>query len=193
MGRQFVVLQPSKGGFEVPLPAYPGQDLTSIATRLPRYRTVIGARPLVPAVQLDLITLRNGWIAIGGDLDGLILDEDGRVVRETAMFTRWSPQQTIDLPRYQAELDDVFFGFDGGWANWYHWLCFALGRSAIAAGALSTATRILLPAYASRQSVAFSEKTWAAIARSVQPGRPDAISGARFAPRPIDTPVLDHT
>jgi hypothetical protein len=177
-GRQFIILQPSKGSFEVPLRAYPGQNLSSIATRLPRFRAGISARPLVPPVQLDLITLYDGWVAIGGDLDGLILDKDGRVVRETAMFTRWAPQQTIDLPLNEAGVDDVFVGFDGGWANWYHWICFALGRSAIAAGVLDTATRIVLPAYASRRHVAFGEAAWAQSLEAF-----DLARRAHFLPR----------
>ena len=158
--REFVTLQPSKGAFRAPLPAYFGQDLTAVASRLPQFRAAIGAQPLVPPVRLDLITLHNGSIAIGNNADGLIVDEGGRVVRETAMFTGWQSQQPIDLPRGEAVLDDIFVGFDGAWSNWYHWLCFALGRSAIAAGVLGTETRIVLPAYASRRPAGFSEAAW---------------------------------
>ena len=82
-------------------------------------------------------------------LHGLVLTEDRCAVRETAMFTRLAdrsmPQRPIDLPPAEIVLDDVFLGFDGAWANWYHWLCFALGRSAIAVGLLGDRTQIAFP------------------------------------------------
>ena len=36
--RQLVILQPSKGAFRPPLPAYEAQDLANLASRLPRFR-----------------------------------------------------------------------------------------------------------------------------------------------------------
>jgi hypothetical protein len=62
--------QVRRGG---PLPAYPGQDFTRIARRLPQFRTSNSGPPLVPPVQLDVITLHNGWFAVGSDMDGLTL------------------------------------------------------------------------------------------------------------------------
>jgi hypothetical protein len=159
-----VILQPSKGAFRPPLAAYQAQDLSGLASRLPRFRTRERSRPLMPAVRLDMVTIRNGWFAIGDRLDGLVLTEDRYAVRETMMFTRLAdrsvPQRPIDLPPAGIVLDDVFLGFDGGWVNWYHWLCFALGRSAIAAGFLSERTQIVLPEYSTRQPVGFSADTW---------------------------------
>jgi hypothetical protein len=161
--RQVVSLQPSKGAFRPPLPAYPTQDLSPLASRLPRFRTQ-GSQPLMPAVRLDMVTIRNGWFAIGDRLDGLVLTDDRKAVRETAMFTRLvdgpERQRPIDLPVSEVALDDVFLGFDGGWVNWYHWLCFALGRSAIAAGLLGERTEIVLPDYSARQPVGFGADTW---------------------------------
>ncbi len=162
--RQLVILQPSKGAFRPPLPAYETQDLANLASRLPRFRPRERSQPLIPAVRLDMVTIRNGWFAVGDRLDGLVLTRDRNAVRETAMFTRLTDrsvsQRPIDLPQSQIVLDDVFLGFDGGWANWYHWLCFALGRSAIATRFLGEPTQIVFPEYWTRQSVAFSATSW---------------------------------
>ena len=162
--RQVVILQPSKGAFRPPLPAYEAQDLSGLASRLPRFRVRAGSQPLMPAVRLDMVTIRNGWFAIGDRLDGLVLTGDRKAVRETAMFTRLLDrpdlQPSIDLPQSEIALDDVFLGFDGGWVNWYHWLCFALGRSAIAAGLLGNRTQIAFPDYSARQQVGFSAASW---------------------------------
>lgn len=169
--RQCIILQPSKGPFAAPLPAYEGQDLTKLAWRLPRFGTVIAGHLPVPSVRLDLITLPDAQVAIGNDLDGLLIDCEGRVVLETSMFTP-SATQSIDLPRAEAALDDVFVGFDGAWPNWYHWLCFALGRSAIAAGVLAERTRIVLPTYTSRQSVSIGVTAWVQSLEAVFQKRP---------------------
>jgi hypothetical protein len=162
--RQMVILQPSKGAFRPPHAAYQAQDLSSLASRLPRFQVRAGSQPLMPAVRLDMITIRNGWFAIGDRLDGLVLTGDRKAVHETAMFTRLPDraelQQPIDLPQSEIALDDVFLGIDGGWVNWYHWLCFALGRSAIAAGFLGNHTQIAFPEYSARQQVGFSTASW---------------------------------
>ena len=158
--RQCVILQPSKGAFRAPVAAYAGQNLSGIANRLPQFRSAAGTQPLVPPVRLDLITIRNGWLAIGANLDGMVFTEDGRTVRETAMFTRSVLSGTIELPCGGSMLDEVFVGFDGGWSNWYHWLCFALGRSALAAGFIGAETQIVLPDYTARPQVGFSELAW---------------------------------
>ena len=159
-----VILQPSKGAFRPPHAAYQAQDLSSLALRLPRFRVSAGSQPLMPAVRPDMITIRNGWFAIGDRLDGLVLTGDRKAVHETAMFTRLPDraelQRPIDLPQSEIALDDVFLGIDGGWVNWYHWLCFALGRSAIAAGFLGNHTQIAFPEDSARPQVGFGAATW---------------------------------
>src|SRR4051794_23038328 len=101
--RQIVILQPSKGAFRPPLPAYQRQDLSNLAKRLPRYRPDAQSQPFIPAVRLSMFTVRDGWLAIGDGLDGLVLTKDGNVVGETAMFTRFADrsalQRPIDLPQ----------------------------------------------------------------------------------------------
>jgi len=146
--RELVLLQSPSGAYRAPIAAYPTQDLSSLARRLPQVRPQTKSAPLIPPVRLDLFTVANGRFAVGDGLDGLVLSDDGRTIAETAMFTRRTDR--IDLPCPDAVLDDVFLGFDGGWTNWYHWLCFALGRSAIAARLLGPQTRIVLPDHACR-------------------------------------------
>ena len=146
--RELVLLQSPSGAYRAPIAAYPTQDLSSLARRLPQVRPQTKSAPLIPPVRLDLFTLANGRFAVGDGLDGLVLSDDGGTIAETAMFTRRTDR--IDLPCPDTVLDDVFLGFDGGWTNWYHWLCFALGRSAIAARLLGPQTRIVLPDHACR-------------------------------------------
>ena len=61
---------------------------------------------------------------------------------------------THNLAELDAELGDVFIGFDAAWGNWFHFLCFALGRSALAAGLLPPACRIVLPDLMTRDAAA---------------------------------------
>jgi hypothetical protein len=200
--RQVVILQPSKGAFRPPLPAYQAQDLSALASRLPRFRARAGSQPLMPAVRLDMVTIRNGWFAIGDRLDGLVLTGDRKAVRETAMFTRLADRQElqrpIDLPQSEIVLDDVFLGFDAGWVKWCHWLCFALGRSSIAAGLLGNHTQIAFPEYPARPQVGFSAASWmqslnafglAGRARFLPPGLYRASAIRFFWTRPDDPPT----
>jgi hypothetical protein len=160
-----VSLQLSRGAHPAPAPAYPGQDLSWLARRLALPATPNGT-PLVPTVRLHLYTLHDGRFCIGQGLDGLVLTADGRVVREMSMFSKLGRARearvTHDLSEADASLDDVFIGFDAAWGNWFHFLCFALGRSALAASFISSASRIALPALASRPAtdVRFSAATW---------------------------------
>lgn len=134
--------------------------------RVPQRRGNDGA-PIVPAVKLELITVRDGWFAVGNGLDGVILTSDRRMVTPAAMFSdpgrAGQGEAEIDLPDGNAPFDEVFVGFDASWTNWYHWLCFALPRSALAAQVLRPASRIVLPDYPSRAGstdIRFGETTW---------------------------------
>jgi hypothetical protein len=161
-----VLVQPSRGAYPAPPLAYKGQDIGWLARRLPHVVGLHGT-PLVPTVRLHLYTLHNGQFCVGRGLDGLVLTADGRVVQEMSMFSEpgraRAAQVTHDLSEADAILDDVFVGFDAAWGNWFHFLCFALGRSALATSLLPSACRIALPALASRPAttdVRFSVATW---------------------------------
>jgi hypothetical protein len=164
--REFVVMQSPQGPYRPPPPAYPDQDLAPLMRRVPQLRAQDGTA-IVPAVRLDLITVRNGWFAVGNGLDGVILTEDRALVSEAAMFSAPGRAHLADtelaLPCVEPQFENVFVGFDASWTNWYHWLCFALPRSALAARLLPRTCPIVLPAYAVRAAatgIRFSEVTW---------------------------------
>jgi hypothetical protein len=57
----------------------------------------------------------------------------------------------------------VFVGFDAAWTNWFHWLCFAVARSAFAARFLARRCTIALPDRDTREGTAdfrFGRATW---------------------------------
>ena len=63
----------------------------------------------------------------------------------------------------------VFVGFDSGWSNYYHWLCFAVAKSYIAARILPRTCAIVLPDYGAhsrdpgallRRHLTYSETVW---------------------------------
>ena len=164
--RQMVILQNPQGPYRPPLPAYQGQDLRPVMVRVPQRRAGDGAA-IVPGVQLDLITVRDGWFAVGDGLDGVILTSDRRMVTQAAMFSdpgrAGQGEVEIGLPDAEARFDEVFVGFDASWTNWYHWLCFALPRSVLAGQILPLTSRIVLPDYpvrAGSSDIRFGAATW---------------------------------
>jgi Glycosyltransferase 61 len=163
--QSLVLVQPSRGAYPAPPPAYRGQDLSWLARRLPHAVRTDGT-PLVPTLRLHLYTLHNGRFCVGQGMDGLVLTANGRAVQEMSTFSELgrarAAQVTHHLSEADAILDDVFIGFDAAWGNWFHFLCFALGRSALAASLLPSACRIVLPDLASRPAteVRFSAATW---------------------------------
>jgi len=164
--REVVIMQSPQGRYRPPPPAYTGQDLGPLMQRVPQWRGDDGV-PMMPAVRLDLITVRNGWFAVGNGLDGVVLTNDRRMVTQVAMFSdpgrAKRSEVEIDLPQVDTRFDDVFVGFDASWTNWYHWLCFALPRSALAAQLLPRPSPIVLPDYQARAGstdIRFEEATW---------------------------------
>jgi hypothetical protein len=160
-----VLVQPSRGTYPAPPHAYRGQDLGWLAHGLPHVAGANGTA-LVPTVRLHLHTLHDVRFCVGHGLDGVVLTADGMAVQEMAMFSEQgrarAAQVTHNLPEADETLDDVFIGFDAAWGNWFHFLCFALGRSALAASVLPPGCRIVLPDLASRpvSSLRFSAETW---------------------------------
>jgi hypothetical protein len=165
--RALVAIQGPPRPYRLPIRAYPGQDFGPILRRVPRSGLGADGGPLVPAVRLDLYTVEDGWFAIGNGLDGVVLTADRTIVSEMAMFSEPYRDRTGDVvlgtPDADAVFDDVFIGFDAAWMNWYHWLCFALGRSSLAANLLPASCNIILPDYISRASgthIRFGIKAW---------------------------------
>jgi hypothetical protein len=83
-----------------------------------------------------------------------VFTEDCKIVSGMAIFSEAGRPRTGDavlgLPDADTTFDDGFFGFDAAWMNWYHWLCFALGRSSRAADLLPANCDVFLPDYTSR-------------------------------------------
>ncbi len=151
-----------------PRRAFEGQDLSGLIGGLASASLrVQDASILAPEATLDLYSLDNATFFVGHGLDGTILAEDGRPVHQTAAFrglqAAGEGEETIlDLPE-PRQLDEVFVGFDGAWRNYFHWLCFGLTKSFLAARHLDPNVVIAVPDYgdASRAGpISFSETTW---------------------------------
>src|SRR5476651_1708465 len=98
--------------------------------------------------RLDLFTIRNAFFAIGPAHEAMVFTAAGEGVREACMFSAPARQSVTSLRIGEIDdtaIGDVFLGFDGAWNNWFHWICFALAKSAIAARLLSPGCRIVLP------------------------------------------------
>jgi hypothetical protein len=162
-------------GLPLPTPAFPGQDLAPLMRGMRMASLGQGPGSVVaPPVELQLFTIDNGWFFVAHGLDGAILTADRRPIRKTAAFCRLNKERglegaALDLPE-PVELDEVFVGFDGAWRNYFHWMCFAVTKSFLAARHLDASVVIAVPDYvralddggishseaAWRQSLAFS-------------------------------------
>jgi hypothetical protein len=149
----------------LPFAAVDGQDPSSWAL------SALMGDAHIPPTGLQLIELEDAAFAIGGGYDGLILTQDGSYVAETSLFSGgWNKQSQqvsdqeleILLDWSETKFDEVFVGFDAGWWNYFHWLCYALAKSYIACRVLPRSCAIIVPDY-QRSDVrrrAFSEDTW---------------------------------
>jgi hypothetical protein len=151
-----------------PVRAYPDQDITPLTRGMQAASLGIGNdRVVTPPLNLNLYTLDKGVFFVGHGLDGAILMEDGRPIHQTAQFceveTAGKLQDTVlDLPD-PVELDEVFVGFDGAWRNYFHWLCFAIPKSFMAARYLDNAIPIAVPDYGrliGQRGISYTAATW---------------------------------
>ena len=151
-----------------PRTAFDGQDLSGLLDGLSAASLTAQDQGIIaPPATLNLYTIDNGIFFVGHQLDGTILTEDGRPVHQTAAFRSMqeagrTPRTILDLPE-PALLDEVFVGFDGAWRNYFHWMCFALTKSFLAARHLHPRVIIALPDYkdaCQAGPISFGEKTW---------------------------------
>jgi hypothetical protein len=123
-----------------------------------------------------LITLEDASFVIRGGYDGVVLTKDGMAVAESRLFSMaWGPHQNdedefaILVEPSDRSFEDVFIGFDAAWGNYYHWLCYAIVKSYIAARIVPTSCSIIIPDYIARASdkesirlrgLRYSEDVW---------------------------------
>lgn len=151
-----------------PVLAFPGQSLAALETGLDPYAPrQQGQIAKSPDVELNLYTAHDSTLLLGNGLDGVIVLPDGRAIEEPSCFstlpdTGW--QRDIgDIAVADRVFDDLFVGFDAAWNNYFHWLFFALAKSAMAVPLLPAGCRIVLPDEASRRGlipIAFSTATY---------------------------------
>jgi hypothetical protein len=151
-----------------PRRAFPAQDLDPLMRGMRTASLDVGNGMVnVPPLELKLYTLDNGLFSVGYHMDGAVLTEDGRPIHQTAAFRDqnvWGAMQDrqIDLPE-PTELDEVFVGFDGAWRNYFHWLCFGIPKSFLAAQHLDDSVVIAVPDYIGaleQGAISYSEATW---------------------------------
>lgn len=159
--------QPSRL-FPMPMPAFEGQDLSSVWLGLRGASLGQGRNGLViPDIELKVYTIENGMLLLDHGLDGAILTADGHIIHHTAAFRTdgaigQSPEISIPFDAVH-ELDDVFVGFDNAWRNYFHWLCFGLSKSVLGARILGPETAILCPDYAActvKRGASFGEAAY---------------------------------
>lgn len=166
--RELVAAELGRGLRPPPLPAYDGQQFRRLTARLDHDARFCAAPGVLPLMRLFLHSVHNGWLLIGDGVDGVILTSDRRIVRPVSCFSEPGRSNNggvaIDLPMGE-NLDDVFVGFDAAWSNYYHWTCFAVGKSALAARVLTDST-IILPDPTVRGPTSYAPATWhASLAR----------------------------
>ena len=152
----------------MPREAFPGQDLSCLRNGLHTASIKFDQQQnlTIPSVELRLYTVENGLFFLDHGLDGMIVTEDGFPIHETAAFRKNSSVGKVVETVVEAvptELGEVFLGFDGAWRNYYHWMCFGLVKTYLAARFLSPSTMIAIPSYSSARlagPVSFSEATY---------------------------------
>jgi hypothetical protein len=152
--------QDQRGRYRLPVKAYPTQNLWDLASCLPGFAAGV---PRFPGLRLNMYTIRNGYFATDADHAGMIFAEGGAAVREAGLFSLPARQGAAAAaigPVSETMFDDVFIGFDWGWINWYHWLCFALTRCSLAAGMVPPGCAIILPDHAKAGHAQFSGTSW---------------------------------
>ncbi len=155
-----------QGSIVLPSPcaAFPGQDPSPLLRGMSDASLQVNSGAVVvPPLQLELYTIANGAFFVGHGLDGAILDGENRPIHQTGVFCPAAAAGTaLDLPAAH-QLDEVFVGFDGAWRNYFHWLCFGVAKSFLAARHLPQTAMIAVPDYAGGLrdgAISYGEATW---------------------------------
>ena len=134
-----------------PAEAYPSQNMDDFRCGLSFYGArLVGDSEYISIRQtvLRLLTVENGRFVIGHGLDGMIIDNQDRVMSEPSCFCNHGlynvSKRLPDLP-YQELNDDVFLSFDGAARNYYHWLLYAVSKMQIAKRILPDFVKFIIP------------------------------------------------
>jgi hypothetical protein len=149
-----------------PVRAFPGQDMSPLLRGMQGGSLLVGADAVAaPTTRVKLFTIENGLFGVGYGLDGAILTAEGRPIRQAGVFCALHTQgalegSVLEVPE-PIDCDEVFVGFDGAWRNYFHWLCFAIPKSFLAAQQLAASVAIALPDYALANGAAsYSAEVW---------------------------------
>jgi hypothetical protein len=127
----------------------------------------------VPPSKLHMTSLENASFVIGNGLDGFVFTDEC-YVDETGLFSYGSKPSGFDPNEIavgvsKETLEEVFIGFDCGWGNYFHWICFAIAKSYLANRILPSSCDIIMPDYSDRVRngapshgwrLKFTEKVW---------------------------------
>lgn len=134
-----------------PIPAYDEQSDQRFARGLSLYGARYGAADKTvetPLNQLFLFTLENARFVLHPGLDGMIIDQQQRMIIEPSCFCQHgmyqSNQRLPDMQEHE-EQDEVFLGFDAAWRNYYHWILYGVSKMQLAKTYLPPQTRFIVP------------------------------------------------
>jgi hypothetical protein len=103
-------------------------------------------------VTLNLYTLRDCYMLIKPDYDGLVFNEEGQIIQETAIFSSIPYLDAAKLAGLEIDTSNCLylkgnnaFTFDTFAKNYYHWTNFALGKSYIMSGIQDNYTSFIFP------------------------------------------------
>ena len=148
-----------------PVSLWPGQDFT------PLYRgyNIAAADPVeafrqLPSLSLNLYTFENAYFVVDNGLDGVILTADKKIIQDPSCFRAphltQSGQNLMDDGLDLFDLDDVFVGFDAALHNYFHILCFMIGKYAVALKYLPKSCKMVIPDLEGRTKSGYSRMAY---------------------------------
>lgn len=160
----------------MPIPAYDGQLFKEFEKGLNLYsvkqimngdngRGFQTGKAIMPEVILKLCTIENGYFIVAPGLDGVIVNNDYRIIESPSCFRNRSVDKEgfIKNIPFKDSLDNVFVGFDAAPTNYYHWLLYAISKTIFADNILSSNVQLAVPSIQSlfnNRGVSFSSSTY---------------------------------
>ena len=163
----------------------------------PIYDFIPHLRSEIPEVTVRIGLIENATVMIQSGYDGVVIDPHRRVIKETNYYsTIWRTQVlsgdiVTDVPTH--ELDQLFVGFDSAWFTYYHWLCFAIGSSRLAASMMDPAIPIGFPDYDDRlpeHPIKFSKEVYTQSIKTIDPARLKIMLRGEYKVRRLYLPYI---